>query len=295
MGTVWTILIIFVDKEKIMNECYGRKYILNGELQPSETFDNSMVYEGESIYEVIRVIKGYPVFFHDHMERLEASVRLQNKTGLADAAQLRLDIMKLLKTDKRKEINLKLVFNYNEGKTGYLIYFIESIYPSDEQYRKGVRGVLFHAERKDPESKVINHKLRSSIYHKLILEGGYEALLVNEQGCITEGSRSNIFFIRGESLFTAPDSCVLNGITRKYIIDICRENDIKVEFMCFPADNIHNCDAVFMTGTSPMVLPFYSIGDHNYNVGLPVITRLRELYQKKADESTRLFMLNCDL
>ncbi len=278
-----------------MNECFGRKFILNGELQPSEMFDNSMVYEGESIYEVLRIIKGYPVFFYDHMERLEASVGFQKKTILADAVRLRLDIMKLLKTDKRKEINLKIVFNYNEDRTTYLIYFIEPIYPTEEQYRKGVKGVLFHAERKDPESKVINHRLRSSIYHKLILEGGYEALLVNEEGCVTEGSRSNIFFLRGETLITAPDSIVLNGITRKYILEICRENGISVVFACVPVDEIKTCDAVFMTGTSPMVLPFCCIGTDYFNVVLSLIGRLRKLYQVKVEESIRLFKFNCDL
>ena len=95
-----------------------------------------------------------------------------------------------------------------------------------------MKGILFFAERKDPESKVINHKLRSSIYHKLIHEGGYEALLVNENNLITEGSRSNIFFLKGETLVTAPDNVILNGITRKHILEICRENKIKVEFAC---------------------------------------------------------------
>lgn len=168
-----------------MNECYGRKFVLNGQIQPSEIFDNSLVYDGDSIYEVIRMIKGTPVFFHDHMERLESSAKLQRKKMLADEAVLRRDVLNLVKTEKKKDINLKIVFNYNRDSFNYLVYFIEPIYPSDEQYRKGVRGILFYAERKNPESKVINHKLRSSIYHKLILEGGYEALLVNEQNCIT--------------------------------------------------------------------------------------------------------------
>ena len=178
-----------------MNECYGKKFILNGHLYPSDQFDNTLVYEGESVYEVIRMIKGNPVFFHDHMERLVTSIKIQGKESLAEYEVLRRDIIKLVKTEKRKDINLKIVFNYNNYSNNYLVYFIEPIYPTAEEYNKGVKGILFYAERKDPESKVINHKLRSSIYHKLILERGYEALLVNEENQITEGSRSNIFFI----------------------------------------------------------------------------------------------------
>jgi len=162
-----------------MNECYGNNFILNGELQPAESFDNSHVYEGDSVYEVIRMIGGNPVFFNDHMERLSASLKYQKKEPLADIPALKKSIMVLKKTEKRKEINLKIVFNYNNGLGNYLVYFIEPIYPSEEQYRKGVKGILYYAQRKEPESKVINHKLRSSIYHKLIQEGAYEAILVN--------------------------------------------------------------------------------------------------------------------
>ena len=273
-----------------MNECYGKKYIVNGELQPSEQFDNSLVYEGDSIYEVIRMIRGNPVFFHDHMERLESSIRLQNKEPLAEISDLRKDIIRLVRTEKQKNINLKIVFNYNRDSSNYLIYFIEPIYPSEEQYKKGVKGILFYAERKDPESKVINHRLRSSIFHKLILEGGYEALLVNERNQITEGSRSNIFFLKGDTLTTAPDEKILNGITRKYILEICQNNRIRLDFKCVPVDSLQDYDAAFMTGTSPMVLQFYCIGDIYFNVRIPLIENLRMLYIKKTEESIRRFI-----
>jgi len=272
-----------------MNECYGKKFILNGELQPAELFDNSLVYDGDSIYEVIRMARANPVFFNDHMERLATSVKLLHKKHLATIAELKRDILKLTRSDKKKETNLKIVFNYNKGAVNYLVYFIEPIYPSEKQYKTGVRGLLFFAERKDPESKVINHKLRSAIYHKLILEEGYEALLVNEKNYITEGSRSNIFFLKGDTLKTAPDNLVLNGITRKHILDICRGKKIKVILECVKADEIGEYDAVFMTGTSPAVLPFSSIDDHSFNVKPPLISILRQLYLLRADESIRLF------
>jgi len=272
-----------------MSECYGKKFILNGDLQPSELFDNSLVYEGESIYEVIRMIKGSPLFFIDHMERLEKSVKLQSKEQLCDAAHLRKAIIRLVKSDKKKESNVKIVFNYNGSSSNYLVYFINALYPSEEQYRNGVKGVLFFAERKDPESKVINHKLRTAIYNTLIAEGGYEAILVNEDNFITEGSRTNIFFIKGETLVTAPDNMVLKGITRKHILEICREADIDVESACVSKNDIGDYDAVFMTGTSPMVLPFSSIDGISFNARLPLMERLRGLYKEKVAASIRQF------
>ena len=272
-----------------MNECYGKKFILNGDIQPAGIFDNSLVYEGDSIYEVIRMVKGSPVFFHDHIERLAASVKLLGKETLADVPALRTAIINLTRSERKKETNLKIVFNYNSGSDNFLVYFIEPIYPSAEQFKNGVKGILFSAERKNPESKVINHNLRSSIYHRLILEVGYEALLVNDENLITEGSRSNIFFLKDETLVTAPDNIILNGITRKHILDICRQNQIRVELRCVNVNDISEYDSVFMTGTSPMVLPFCRIDDITLNVELPLMERLRMLYTVRAEESIRRF------
>lgn len=272
-----------------MNECFGKKFILNGVLQPAEMFDKSLVYEGDSVYEVLRMVKGTPVFFPDHMERLSASVKLQKKEILADITTLRKAFLSLTRSDKKRESNLKIVFNYNNGAVNWLVYYIEPIYPSETQYQKGVKGILFFAERKDPESKVINHKLRSSISHKLIQEGGYEAILVNENGLITEGSRTNIFFLKGDNLVTAPDHVILNGITRKHILEICFENKIKVELASVNAKDINDYEAIFMTGTSPVVLPFYCIDNNYFKVNLPLIERLRKLYLEKAEASVGLF------
>jgi branched-chain amino acid aminotransferase len=272
-----------------MNECYGKKFILNGSLQPAEMFDNSLVYEGDSVYEVLRMVKGNPVFFSDHMDRLETSVKLQKKDFPGDIDEIRRAIIKLTRSDKKRESNLKIVFNYNQNSTNWLIYFIEPIYPTALQYQRGVKGILFYAERNNPESKVINHKLRSSIYHKLILEGGYEALLVNERNLITEGSRSNIFFLKDATLKTAPENVILNGITRKHILEICAENRIKVDLECVNAEEIRNYEAVFMTGTSPIVLPFNYIDNYPFNVNNPLIEGLRKLFLKKAEESIGMF------
>jgi branched-chain amino acid aminotransferase len=277
------------EKRDIMTECFGKNFVLNGELVSAEQFDRSLVYEGESVYEVIRMVKGNPIFLNDHMERLATSVTIQNREMLADFSALSKAILVLTRGDKKKEANLKIVFNYNNGSDNFLIYYIEPIYPTEEQYRNGVKGILFPAERKDPESKVINHKLRSSISHKLLNERGYEALLVNEENLITEGSRSNIFFLRGETLFTAPDSLILKGITRKHLLDICKENGIEVNFSCVRASEIADYDAVFMSGTSPMVLPFNAIDNIKFDVRNPLMERLRKLYMKRVEESICIF------
>ena len=120
------------------------------------------------------------------------------------------------------------------------------------------------------------------------MKGGYEALLVNENNLITEGSRSNIFFLRNNILFTAPDNMILNGITRKYILEICSENNITVKYEPVNADEISDYDAVFMTGTSPMVLPFNRIDDKFFSVKCAFSGKTPETLYLKVEESIRL-------
>jgi branched-chain amino acid aminotransferase len=285
------IVCIFERPNSIpMNECSGNNFILNGEIQPTELFDNSLVYDGFSVYEVIKTIKGFPVFFRDHFERLRLSTHSQYKIMLADYDLVKRNITELLKSEKRKEINIKIVFNYNRSNS-WLIYLIDSVYPTPEQFRSGVKGTLFNAERKDPASKVIDYKLRSAIYNKLVREGAYESLLVNSENCITEGSRSNIFFLKDNILFTAPDEAVLGGITRKQILDLCAKNQIKVILTSINVDKLPEFDCVFMTGTSPSVLPFSRIDNIVFNPTDKLITQLRELYFKRAEESVREFSI----
>jgi branched-chain amino acid aminotransferase len=271
-----------------MSECTGGNFILNGEILPSGNFDDSLVYDGISVYEVMRLMNSCPVFFHEHMERLVESVRLTGKEMLADIDELKEGIITLIATENITEGTIKIVYNYNESSC-YIIYFIRSSYPTEIQYSQGVKGILVHAERRDPASKKIDSALRSSINQQIQLENAYEALLVNDKDEITEGSRSNIFFIRNEKLVTAPEGVVLNGITRKNLIKICYENNIDVEFRCVKAEEIKDFDGAFMSGTSPVVLPYRCIGEIKLNAALSIIEKLRTLYISKAKASLTLF------
>jgi len=73
-------------------------------------FDKSLVYEGDSVYEVLRMVKGNPIFFSDHMERLVTSCKIAEKEILADESKLRKDIISLARSDKKRETNLKNSF-----------------------------------------------------------------------------------------------------------------------------------------------------------------------------------------
>jgi branched-chain amino acid aminotransferase len=272
-----------------MSECFGSYFVRNGVLTPSCLFENSDVYEGTSLYEVIRMTGGSPLFFSDHMNRLLNSVTYQGRGMLASPEIIAEDTISLRKSAGVREANLKVVFNYKDDETVYLLYFIEPLYPSQKQYSEGVDTILYHAERENPGVKIINHKLRSSIYHKLIATNTYEAFLVDSDGFVTEGSRSNLFFVKSQKLYTAPDDKVLGGITRKHVTDICMSNDIEVVFECVHSECIGEYESAFMTGTSPMVLPVRTIDNHAFDASHHLLARLLELYMVRVKESLAAF------
>jgi branched-chain amino acid aminotransferase len=276
-------------KHVMMSECFGNYFIRNGILTHCGLFESSDVYEGDSFYEVIRMMGGVPLFFSDHMERLEYSVSHSGAKMIVLPDRIAEETIILRKHAGVKEANLKVVFNYKGDDVTWLLYFIEPLYPSQQQYREGVSTILYHAERENPGVKIINHRLRSSIYHKLIATGAYEAFLVDADGLITEGSRSNLFFVKDNRLYTAPDEKVLGGITRKHVLDICRLNGIDVVTGCVPASTISEYESVFMTGTSPMVLPVRSIDSCIFDAGHPLLARLLELYMERVKESLSAF------
>jgi branched-chain amino acid aminotransferase len=160
-----------------------------------------------------------------------------------------------------------------------MVYFIEAQYPDSQMYDSGVDTILFEAERKNPGAKVFNFRLRSTILDSLVRRSAYEALLVSRNGCITEGSRSNVYFISGSRVITAGDEFVLGGITRKYVNNICTERDINLEYRCMPVVELKTVEAVFLSGTSPHLLPVRSINEFKFRVEHPVLRTLIEAYQ----------------
>jgi branched-chain amino acid aminotransferase len=268
-----------------MAECFGDWFVLNGRICPAVSFSDSLIYEGESIYEVLRLVNGIPYFFHDHMERLESGTRSSGKVSLRSRRELRDDISELLKVSGPMNVNLRIVFNYRAVVNNCLLFYTRPAYPTVVQYTEGVKGILFDAERPDPTAKLFYAGLRAEINRRLNEEGAYEAVLVNRQGCITEGSRSNIFFVSGNELVTAPDELVLGGITRKQVLKICNSSGIRVSFKCVRTEEMPEYTSALMTGTTPVVIPYHSVGSVSFNVSDPLIPFLRSEYLKRAGES----------
>ena len=105
-------------------------------------------------------------------------------------------------------------------------------------------------------------------------------LLVDRNGQITEGSRSNVFFIKDGEVFTAPAEKVLLGVTRSKIIEIIRSMGVVLHEEAVDAGDIGSFDAAFISGTSPKVLPISSAGETSFDVNEPILRKIMEKYDE---------------
>ena len=160
-------------------------------------------------------------------------------------------------------------------------YFIPYFYPEPEMYIQGVRLMTFPHVRLNPGIKKWDDIFRNSVSLFIRENSIYEAVLLNSKQQITEGSRSNIFFInRHDQLITAPGKDVLPGITRKYVLDICHEAQIEIIEKPTPLDEINSVSTCFISGTSPKILPVKQLNDSFFSTSHPVLS----LMMRKFDE-----------
>jgi branched-chain amino acid aminotransferase len=278
-----------IERGITMSECYRDLYLENSDIKRSESFSDSMITEGISLYEVVRVIDGVPLFFEKHLERLKNSATLANLELWLSLEEIKAKMQTLMKVNNAETGNIKLVFNYGKEEPGskntFLTYFLKHHYPSEEQYKNGVPTVLCFMERNNPNAKIINTNLKSATDELMRKTGAYEAILVDKNNNITEGSRSNIFMVKKNTVVTAPLEDVLPGITREFIIEACSREKIKFTEERIKEQEIEKLDALFITGTSPKVLPINKVNDFPFSSSTNIIVqRIMNTYNRIIDE-----------
>ncbi len=228
-----------------------------------------------SVYEVIRLIGGKPQFLSEHYERLEkslASMGLPVPFTCDDLAKSLTDLAAEIGSDDH---NVRVEVDV-DGHS--IVHLNPAHYPSAKLYETGVRTDLFKGERKNPNIKMMDHELRDATDRAIRTGDLYEVLLVNNDGKITEGSRSNVFFIKDGEVYTSPSDTVLLGVTRTMIIRIIEKAGIPLHYHLVGKDELRSFDAAFLSGTSPKVLPIASIGGISYDVNDPVLRYVMKEY-----------------
>ena len=270
----------------MISEIEEKYMVINGRIIPVPDAGGILAGSSRTIYEVIKVVSGIPLFLEKHMERLEASARLINYSVTNISNNILKSITELIKANDSPEKNIKIiVYNMENTVPDFMAYFIRSSYPTPEQYETGVHGILLEEERSNPNAKVVNSGYKERVAAALAEAKAYEALLVNREGEITEGSRSNIFFVRNGKVLTAPKGNVLIGITRVYVFELCKNLGIEIIEEPISVSMLGEMDGVFMTGTSPKILPISTIGDMSFNSSKnPVIKALIKSYNDVVEK-----------
>ena len=264
-----------------MSECTQYKYIHNSELKNSSEFENDFFKKGLSLYEVMRVVESKPIFIEDHLMRLQKSAKKIEQVIWLNYTELVEKIKLVISKNGVVEGNIKIVFNIYENRRNFYCYFVKHKYPETQEYVEGINTVIYNAERHNPNAKVYDNKLRSNTNTIIENPNIYEAILMDDLDNIREGSRSNLFFIKGNELVTAPDEDVLNGIVRKKIIEICERIGIPVLKQKIAFSKLTEFDAAFLTGTSPQVLPIKRVNLISFDVNHHLLKLLLETYRKE--------------
>lgn len=246
-----------------MSECIHKYFVLNNQVKDCNEFDDNLLRDGKALYEVIRIIEGKPLFLQKHLERLENSAKLVDVELWITKDEITEKIRELIEENNITIGNVKLVFNVDNKI--FLAYFIKHHYPSEEDYKNGVKTIFYHGERENPNAKIINMNFRELVEKEIKEKKVYEAILVDKNGFITEGSKSNIFMIKGKKVITSPLEAVLPGITRNVIIEVCRKMGLEVLEEKVHYKHVKDLDALFISGTSPEVLPISRVEDLSFN------------------------------
>lgn len=242
-------------------------FISEGEIIPVSNF---IAAENEGgIYEVIRVIQGVPLFLEDHLQRFYLSAKLAQKEIRFSTSQITEFIEQLIEANNCSLGNMLI-----SCKTKLKLFFIAHNYPTNEFYEKGIKSGILRAERENPNAKIFQTSVREKANALMQENNFYEVLLEDKQQRITEGSRSNVFFIKNKQVFTPPGNEVLLGITRQKTIQLINKLGLTfVEEDVF-TDQLQAFNSVFITGTSPKLLPVKTIDNWVFSVNNLVLKKL---------------------
>lgn len=273
----------------ISGKVLGEKYTINGKLADVAGFTPDM--SADIYYEVIRLMDGKYLFLPDHLARLENSL---SGSGIDyPGPQIIMQNLKLLQENNSFTLgNIRICIQSSQkSEASLLCYFVPYFYPEVCMYKSGVQVATYPHIRLNPGVKKWDDRFRVSVNEFIRVHGVYEAILMNNRKEITEGSRSNIFFFdRHNHLITAPESDILPGITRKYVLKICADVEIEVSERAIHMGEIREMSSCFISGTSPKILPVWQLDGIGYNADHPQLRLLMERFELIISEN--LTMLN---
>jgi branched-chain amino acid aminotransferase len=247
------------------------------------------VFEGERCYDTEI---GPAVFrHHDHLRRLKRSAELYYMPLPFDLEALRAATLELIGRNALRSCYIRPLAFRGYGQMGLnpleapvdvtIAVWEWGSYLGEEGKRSGIRAKVSSWRRISPESLIPSAKASGQYLNSVLAKiesqkAGYEeAILLDDHGRVCEGTGENIFVVWEGRIITPPAaSSILDGITRKSVIQIARDLGIEVIERDIARAELYLADEVFMTGTAAELVPVREIDDHTIGDGTPgAITR----------------------
>lgn len=246
----------------------GDFVIHNGLLCPPDAarfgLDDADITYGYGCYEVLKLRDGHLFFPLFHEERLLASASILGIEHGVKTGQLVAALHQLVEANCLRDSNLKVILVGHDGRPAdWYAFQVPALYPPSGAHETGVACLLFAGERSFPAAKSLNMLVSTIAYRQAVKRQCYDALLVNQRQQVTEGSRTNIFWLeedQADCLFTPPASQVLSGITRKTVIASLQEEGMTVKERFLSVETVcRGACSLMITSTSSTILPVRTI------------------------------------
>ncbi|NLL80852.1 MAG: aminotransferase class IV [Tissierellia bacterium] len=266
-------------KAEAINEFYS----VNGEVKYVKEDEIFPKINKDPIYEIIRVVDGVPIFLEDHLARMFKSASLVKHEISLDEKEIRNSIKDILLHNEIKNTNIKLLSGEADGIGNiFLVYIVETFYPPKSYYEKGIETILYEYERNNPNAKVLVRSFKEDVGQRIKEKEVFEALIINRNGYIPEGSRSNLYFVKESKIYTAPSDEVLQGITRKHVFEIAKKLNIQIIEETVHKNDLEKMEGAFISGTGINTLAISKIENIELlSTGNKVILSLNEAFNEK--------------
>lgn len=263
---------------------------INGKVYPEEDAKISVrdhgVLLGDGLFETLRTYNGKLFKFDEHYKRLKHSARQICLHVPVDKKTLRKQAEFLIKKNNLKEARMRITITRGIGHSGLsiscknqsVIIFAEEL--NEFNFDKGVKIVSINLERALPSLKSLSYLPSVMAKEEAKKRQAFEAILVDKNGFVREGSFSNVFIVKNNTLLT-PKENILKGITRKIVIDTAKKNKITVMETDFKKKEMINADEIFITFSTSGIVPVTNVNNIKKSIG-KITIKLIELYKKNA-------------
>ncbi|HTK05856.1 MAG TPA: aminotransferase class IV [Ktedonobacteraceae bacterium] len=233
------------------------------------------VLRGYSAFESFRTYDRRPFHLDEHLNRLFRSAALIELEMPFTHEFLAGIIQQVIERNAYKHATLRILVTGGESEDGvlpsdhpHLAVLITPLEERDmERFARGVKLITSHLTRVTPEAKTSNYVAAIRSLKQAARQGAADALFVNEQGHVLEGTRSNFFVFRGDTLIT-PREGILFGVTRNTVLELAMGR-FAIEERPILLTELSSIDEAFITSSSKEITPIVQIDDIVIGAGKP--------------------------